>query len=322
MYMTNRTRIRLFAAALAVVIAVAGFHPVHADQHDSLAHQARKNHDEANSAQQLSEAEVEAYRAEFKATADVFFELATMTGNEYTQKIMARSLEQIDAVSAESLEVFIRNGVDMPGLLQAAGTLRDMLNERMDDSTDFGSGRTKLTPGFPDAQYSSLCGSVRNDTEVLFAARLTYEVAQGIWSAASRACDEVIVVLGEGGNLSLACIPVDVVLFAARVTLDELANCDGDIDSAETEGTYERSAHLHDDVTMVDGKVDVLDGKVDIVDAKVDVLDGKMDNLAAAIEELRVVNCEIIRLLHTPQGQRTSSCPVCSDQPEYPYDWN
>jgi hypothetical protein len=56
MYMTNRTRISFFAAALAVVIAAAGFLPVHADQHDSLTHQAMKNHHQADSAQPLSEA--------------------------------------------------------------------------------------------------------------------------------------------------------------------------------------------------------------------------------------------------------------------------
>ncbi len=125
-------------------------------------------------------------------------------------------------------------------------------------------------------------------------------MAQGVWSAASRGCEQVVVSFGFGGNGSVACIIVDEILFAAGVVFDELANCDGDIDSAEIEGTYERVAHLHGDI---------------------EILDGKLDAIIAAIEELRLVGCDLERLLHTPQGQRESEIPVCADRPEFPYDW-
>ena len=42
------------------------------------------------------------------------------------------------------------------------------------------------------------------------------------------------------------------------------------------------------------------------------------------LEELAAVrrgNCEIIRLLHTPQGQRHSEIDVCEGSPGWPYDW-
>ena len=39
------------------------------------------------------------------------------------------------------------------------------------------------------------------------------------------------------------------------------------------------------------------------------------------IEDLRLANCDIIRLLHTPQGQRQSDLSVCDDQAEFPYGW-
>lgn len=42
---------------------------------------------------------------------------------------------------------------------------------------------------------------------------------------------------------------------------------------------------------------------------------------ADAIENNRVILCDVERLLHTPQGQRESDCENCSDQPGFPYDW-
>ena len=47
----------------------------------------------------------------------------------------------------------------------------------------------------------------------------------------------------------------------------------------------------------------------------------KLDENAEAIEELRVILCDVEKILHTPQGQRSSECENCKDQPGYPYSW-
>lgn len=47
----------------------------------------------------------------------------------------------------------------------------------------------------------------------------------------------------------------------------------------------------------------------------------ELEILSKAIENNRIVLCDIVRLLHTPQGQRESDCENCSDQPGFPYDW-
>lgn len=122
--------------------------------------------------------------------------------------------------------------------------------------------------GFPDAvgyPSSFLCpfSPDRSDADALLiavdavqAARILLESAKVVWSGLSRACGETIVILGEGGNTELACIPVDVVLFAAefvvgaaQATVDHIVFCDSGVDAAEIEGSYERLGHLHDDWT-------------------------------------------------------------------------
>ena len=162
---------------------------------------------------------------------------------------------------------------------------------------------------FPDAPYSGLCGSTRSDTEVLFGFQVALQVARGVWSAASRACEQVAVVcpLPGGGNTSLACIIADEALYIAEKALEDVKFCDEDIDSAEIRGTYDRVGFVHDQVVTLEEKLDAIDKK--------------LDALAAAVEGLRQLGCDSIRVENTPEGRRASAIPVCADQPGFPYGW-
>jgi hypothetical protein len=165
------------------------------------------------------------------------------------------------------------------------------------------------TAVFPTAPYSGLCGSTRSDTDVIFGFQVALQVARGVWSAASRACDQVAVVcpVPGGGNTSLACIAADAVLFAAEKVLEDMQFCDEDIDSAEIRGTYDRVGFVHDQVVTLEEKLDAMDKK--------------LDALVAAVEGLRQLGCDTVRLENTPEGRRSSTIPVCGDQPGFPYNW-
>lgn len=162
---------------------------------------------------------------------------------------------------------------------------------------------------FPSAPYSGLCGSDRSDTAVAFGFKVALQVARGVWSAASRACEEVVVICPApgGGNGSLACIVVDEALFAAEAALEDVQFCDDDIDSAEIRGTYDRVGYVHDQVVTLEEKLDAIDKK--------------LDALVAAVEGLRRLGCDAVRLENTPEGRRASAIPVCADQPGFPYGW-
>lgn len=255
----------------------------------------------------MSEPESEMLRADFLEICNLYYELGSLTGSEALVMLSIEARGEFEDLSWEDLSIFGESTEPVGRLRSALTDFNALVISNRAGREDAGS---PMTPGFPDANYSGLCGSDRSNTEVLFAARLVLEIAQGVWAGLSRGCDETI----AGFNLSLACIPVDIILFAAQVVFDEIENCDNDIDSAEVEGTYERSAHLHGDIELVQTTSDSIADMVFILNEKVDVLFDMM-------EALRETNCEIIRLLHTPQGQRTSDVLPCADQPGYPYDW-
>jgi hypothetical protein len=208
-------------------------------------------------------------REDWQAVADAVASTGNITA--------AMQIEDaINAVPDDELER-IYGGVDVTQLIEdftASGNALRALDEA--------TGRTPSTraivaasAGFPDAVYPTtpLCnGSTRSDSNVgaaallgIQTARIALDSAKVIWSGLSRACDETLVVLGEGGNTSLACIPADIALFAAELgvgvaedAFGVISFCDGAVDAAEIEGSYDRLEHLHTDIVTLTDLVHVM----------------------------------------------------------------
>jgi len=211
----------------------------------------------------------EQIREDWQVLADAI----SASGNEDAALRISHSMATIPD---EQLEKVYGN-ID---LLQLADTFLDM-NEVNRDRQDivkgftvmatapqaYSSGSSKTNSfGFPSAAYpsTSICSLSPNRSDdfrqftalkAIDATNLALETAQGVWSAASRVCEEVIL----GFNGSLICIPVDVVLFVAELAvgiaehifmLEE--HCDSEVNEAEIEGSYERLGHLHGDLQSHD----------------------------------------------------------------------
>ena len=158
------------------------------------------------------------------------------------------------------------------------------------------------TPGLPDAPYSGLCGATRTDTNVLAAARLALNVAEGVWHVVNRNCEQVDVSGGNGGNASTSCIPADVVFVAARTVVEALEFCNEDVDEAEILGSYLRLGHIHGDLEQYFGD---LAGLLNVMNVKLDDILSAIATAQAAI--INEVNANEIKL-DTLTGQLATCC--------------
>ena len=198
------------------------------------------------------------------------------------------------------------------------------------------------TPGWcPFSPNRSDSDALLIAQDVTAGARVLLEAAEVLWSGLSRACDETIVILGEGGNLSLACIPADVVLFAAELAVgaaetvvEHIAFCDSAVDSSEIEGAYERVGHIHTDLadhdTNIDADLAAHDANIDadLVQHDTDIKALLADLQGAVDENQRLIKItmsrqqEIMRLLITPSGRRLINSDVLTctgdDCPVFP----
>jgi hypothetical protein len=96
---------------------------------------------------------------------------------------------------------------------------------------------------------------------------------------------------------------------AAGIANAQCAFQDGLIDGAEIEAAFENSKIIHTDLGLHDDKLD--DHALEM-DAQFVIVQAKLDTLLFR-------QLEVIRLLHTPNGQRSSSVPACNG---LPCTWN
>lgn len=175
----------------------------------------------------------------------------------------------------------------------------------------------------------------RANTDAVAGFKIAYFALLQATNAAQSICDSTPSIDVFPGNL-IACPPAGILAILRDMTwgfLDEVDFHEGNIDSAEIEAGYENSlkvlnntAVIYDDLVAhdadmddrlddIDGTLDVivetigrLEEKVDRIEAKLDLMDEKMDTMLAW-------QLETIRLVMTPQGQRSTDVPACNGEP-------
>ena len=100
----------------------------------------------------------------------------------------------------------------------------------------------------PDAVCQGLIGSGRPSAALIISTETVFLAASIVRAVASRGCDQVVVLLGEGGNSSAVCIAVDAVYFVAQALRDKVVACDLDWAKRTIDANYQRLDHLHSDL--------------------------------------------------------------------------
>ena len=140
------------------------------------------------------------------------------------------------------------------------------------------------TAPFPVAD--GLCTSAngtdvnRIPTGVVLAADVVYFVAEGVKDAATDACNEVVVALGEGGNGSLACEITDAIYVTAHAVDEGIHFCDDDLTGAVGDASYARLAYINTNLNGVD--TDITNGFASL-GTQVSNSSAKIDALIAAL---------------------------------------
>jgi len=128
----------------------------------------------------------------------------------------------------------------------------DSANSGDNDPDDLPGGTGGATSG-------ALCNSTRKADSELFLLLTDTLLAEALQMVASRACDQVVVVIG-GGNGSLVCIITDLIYLAVRGANDFINYCEDQNDGAELHASYLRLGHLHTDLgnteTSINNNVD------------------------------------------------------------------
>jgi hypothetical protein len=162
----------------------------------------------------------------------------------------AEMREQIKKLTSKELTSYRKalNPTKMRAkIAKARGTVKKHKN-----SFTYGAVITSDAPGLPG--INSYCGAPVS-TEAIIAADVIYFVAEGVRDAAQDGCNQVLVVLGAGGNGRAACLVTDAIYVAAHAVNQALHFCDDDYAASVGQASFERLGHMHDDLETVKSDV-------------------------------------------------------------------
>ena len=340
----------------------------------------------AQSVTQYSEEELEQTRSDFLKVINSYRQIMTNMGMEEQVKNLDRGQELFRQLSAKELTVIRKGTPNLEDFHAAAENLRMAtaeMNSSSGDSLKVQSKKRKgvgtmtpMTAGLPNVSFT--CAFSPVSFAALTAADTTFFVADGVREAAQDACKETLVVLGEGGNTSLACIAVDVIWVAAKVIQFAIHVCADNETGDYVSANYDRLGHIHTDlessvsndnanktaiinndntnkntiIADIDSKSAAISSQIDAgtttiltrIDDKATaiinndntnrtaiinndnanktaIINNDNANFAASINEMRALGCDILRILHTPDGLRSSDIASCSGKPGWPYRW-
>ena len=251
------------------------------------------------------------FRTDFNKVLDHYDGVFRRLGHTRGLRLTAEARESLRVVSDEQMaRVFERMRIpDLSAAIEAVKVL--------ESHTPVSSGPASMTPGFPNAPpILSECDDIEHDSGFTFGALVAFQVLRTVLAAAEFACLEVIVILGEGGNGSLACIPFAVAQDVAAIPYELADFCGGEEDSALLQGSYDRLEHIHLDVEVA--RADILTS-IDVHTQM--IIDNDNANRDQIIQTLKNLTCDLNRLVHTPEGQRKSDIAECAGQPAFPFDF-
>ena len=162
---------------------------------------------------------------------------AAKTGNDAAGKV-----SEYDAVRKQIQEMTDKDLTTLRSVMNPA-PMREKLARSRAVIAEFMT--TSNTTGLPG--INSYCGAPVSSS-VIAAADAVYFIAESVRDIAQDGCNEVIVILGEGGNGRLLCLVTDAVYIIAKGVYAGVHFCDDDYAASVGEANYDRLGHIHSDL--------------------------------------------------------------------------
>jgi hypothetical protein len=229
----------------------------------------------------------------------------------------------------------LRKGIDPSKLhaqlLQARAAVAEYSKAKAGPTTSAGPMHIETLP-FPVA--NGLCTSAngtdvtRIPTGVIIAADVVYFIAEAVYELAQDACNEVLVIGGEGGNTRLLCLITDAIWVVAHAVDEGIHFCGDDLTGAVVDANYSRLDHIHNDLADVQTTANAIDTHLTNVNTQITAeftaLDTHLTNVDTHIaneftaldthitNEFTALDTHMVSLFAALAGQLTGSTDLLS----------
>lgn len=243
--------------------------------------------DQFAAASKASSDAVQSFRADFERIVDYYASFFEKIGDERRHQMAVEARDALRALPDEHLAAAFP-GSRLPDL-----TLAVQAVERLEQlpATAGRPAQPGRTPGLPDKPpVIVFCEKLPHDAIARSIALGAFHLVRTVLASAEFGCQQTVVFAGNGGNNAWMCVPLAIAKDLAEIPWELMSFCAGEDDSALAQGSYDRLAHIHADID-------------------------------AALSEIRKLSCDLLRIMHTPEGLRQSDNPSCVGQPGFPYNF-
>ena len=196
----------------------------------------------ARSSQKTSVPTIESFRAQYDVMMSNFERIAVAMGDTAAQERVRQGRDAMQAVTNDQLAALYAR-TRIPDLSVAAAASEYVASR-------LGSGGGPVTRSLPFPDAPALIGecigpTIPLDSTGRFALLILKEIASSILAAATFVCTQDI--LGE--NASFPCIAFAIASDIANGFFDVAQYCAGEFTANQVDGSFNRLAHIHDDLT-------------------------------------------------------------------------
>jgi hypothetical protein len=153
----------------------------------------------------------------------------------------------------------------------------------------------------------------------LFSIKLAAGALETVDVAVEKPCNEVLVVLGEGGDVPLACLPIALAATALRATAEMMEFADADLTYWNAKGGYvnaQNAVTVGNEVGQIAatsaGQVGAIKVKVDAIAQYIDttltpdlnLINAKLNTLEADVLTNQALLKEVLKMLLLPDGRK------------------
>ena len=153
----------------------------------------------------------------------------------------------------------------------------------------------------------------------LFSIKLADKALEMVKTGAESACNETLVVLGEGGNVSLACLPLALAVDALDLTQEMMEFADADLVYWNAKGAYKNAQTAVDvgnqtgqiaaqsagDIGAIKSEVDGITGYINnTLTPDLDDIKARLGRIEAEVQTNQALLKEVLKTILTPDGKK------------------
>ncbi len=225
----------------------------------------------------------ETVQADLDAILADLEDISLKLGDAEAARLAAVGRELASTLVAKELEVILDAVVTLGPLRTRVDALRRAVDEAgmsAGASLPLAEGEFPEPAPFPDVPVLHIFCEILGNTAVTALLLEAHAIAEIVHASAEHGCEQTIELIGEGGNLSIACAPPSAIEAVLKGMVENAEFCRAGQHESLDDATYEGTRLVYEEVKKIEGIDEDIEMRLARIEEAIDELRGLVVSLA------------------------------------------